>query len=227
MADRKKKRTGEMIAELFKTLDDAVELGYTQIESGNFREALKTFIKGAQTHREDPDLLNGLGVSLCELGMHTRAMAVLDYALELHPEDSVIHANMAAVQWENGNYDMAIHHYHRSIKYDPEISESHINLINLHLERGDLFTALMEDAVSNEIVESGLWRTSLDSTLVKVADADDTFEKDGVTYNFFPDASFGNSSNEFRVNSLDNGNLLYRAFSYSALHAIYEIRQLR
>ncbi|PID61339.1 MAG: hypothetical protein CSB44_07385 [Gammaproteobacteria bacterium] len=90
-----------------------------------------------------------------------------------------------------------------------------------------LFTALMEDAVSNEIVESGLWRTSLDSTLVKVADADDTFEKDGVTYNFFPDASFGNSSNEFRVNSLDNGNLLYRAFSYSALHAIYEIRQLR
>ena len=120
-----------------------IDKGYDYIDQCEYAKAFKVFTIGAAADKTDPDILNGLGICLCELGMLDEAKKVLDYAIQVHPDDPVIFSNMAGVFWEMADYDMAIYYYCRSLEIDPEIEETFFNLINLYMETGSLYMALI------------------------------------------------------------------------------------
>ena len=120
-----------------------IDRGYEYIEQGEYAKAFRIFTAGAELDRTDPDILNGLGIALCELGMLDEARTVLDYAIMANPDDPVIHANMAGVLWEQCEFQNAIHYYVKSIELDPEIEETFFNLINLYMDSGYLFMAFI------------------------------------------------------------------------------------
>ncbi len=118
-----------------------IELGYECVESGDYKRAFYLFSAGVRLNGPEPDILNGLGISLCELGRLRASKIVLEKAVSMYPEDAITLANLAGVCWEIGDYDMAVYFYQKAIKSDPNIIESHINLVNLFYERGDIFMA--------------------------------------------------------------------------------------
>jgi len=120
-----------------------IDRGYEYIEQGDYAKAFRLFSAGAEFDRTDPDMLNGLGIALCELGRLDEARTVLDYAVITNPEDPVIHANMAGVLWEQCEFQNAIHYYVKSIELDPEIEETFFNLINLYMDSGYIFMAFI------------------------------------------------------------------------------------
>ena len=136
-------RDSEEMVMLRNNPGQLIDRGYEYIELGDYPRAFKIFAAGAEIDRTDPDILNGLGIALCELGKLEEARAVLDYAIETNPEDPVIHANMAGVLWEQCEFQAAIHYYTRSIELDPEIEETFFNLINLYMDSGYLFMAFI------------------------------------------------------------------------------------
>lgn len=118
-----------------------VELGYECVELGDFKRAFHLFSAGMRFNGPDPDIMNGLAISLCELGKLKSSRTVLEKAVAMYPHDAITLANLAGVHWEVGSYELAIHFYHRAITVDPDIIEAHINLINLYYEQGELFMA--------------------------------------------------------------------------------------
>ena len=120
-----------------------IDRGYDYIDKCEYSRAFKIFAAGAGVDRKDPDILNGLGISLCEMGLLNEARKVLEYAIILHPDDPVIFANIAGVLWEQCDYDKAIYYYTQAIEIDPTIEETFFNLINLYIETGSLYMALI------------------------------------------------------------------------------------
>ncbi|PKL40035.1 MAG: hypothetical protein CVV44_07405 [Spirochaetae bacterium HGW-Spirochaetae-1] len=123
----------------FKLIDD----GYEFLDLENYQLAFELFSFGAAIDNTDCELLNGLGISLCELGRLEEAKIILERAIRLCPDDAITYANLAGVYWEIENHDMAIHYYHKSIEYDPNIEETYYNLINLYIETGALYMAFI------------------------------------------------------------------------------------
>ncbi|HON80052.1 MAG TPA: hypothetical protein PK544_16300 [Spirochaetota bacterium] len=118
-----------------------VDFGYDYVDCGEFKKAFQLFSIGIRLNGNDPDILNGLGISLCELGRLRASVLILEKATELYPDDAVILANLAGVYWELGNYESSLFYYSKSLEADPKLAETHFNLINLYCEAGDLFLA--------------------------------------------------------------------------------------
>ncbi len=116
-----------------------IDRGYEYVESGDYQQAYKLFCMGASLDNTDVEILNGLGIALCELGKLDQSRQILERAARLHPDDAITYANLAGVYWEIENYDKAIYYYHQSLEIDNEIEETHFNLINLYLETGALY----------------------------------------------------------------------------------------
>ncbi len=127
-----------------------IDRGYEYIDAEDYSSAFKLFSSGAKEDRTDPDLLNGMGIALCEMGLLKESLQVLEYAIEKNPDDPVIYANIAGVLWEKMDYDRAIYYYNKSIEIDPEIDETFFNLINIYIETGSLFMALI---ACNQFIE--------------------------------------------------------------------------
>ena len=118
-----------------------IDLACSYLEVEDFKKAFKIFSLGFRLIGHDPDILNGIGVTLCELGKLNVSKQMLDIALELYPDDAITMANLAGVYWERIDFDKAIYYYNKSLELDPTIVESRLNLINLYYEKGDLFMA--------------------------------------------------------------------------------------
>ncbi|TAL34868.1 MAG: tetratricopeptide repeat protein [Spirochaetes bacterium] len=133
--------TSDELLEFDRDSSSIIDIGYEYVELGDYRRAFKLFSIGARLHESDPDILNGLGIALCELGRFKASRQVLEKAAALYPDDAVTLANLAGVYWEEAEFEKAIHYYARSIEMDTMIPETHFNLINVYYEIGDLFMA--------------------------------------------------------------------------------------
>jgi Tfp pilus assembly protein PilF len=133
--------TSEEFVEFNRDTSSLIDFGYDYVEMGDFRRAFKLFSLGARLNGSDPDILNGLGISLCELGKFKASRIILERAAELYPDDSITLANLAGVYWEEYDMERAIYYYSKSLEVDSSIPETHFNLINLYYETGDLFMA--------------------------------------------------------------------------------------
>lgn len=137
----KKILTTEELSIFRKDRYSLIDFGYEYVDIGQYRKAFELFSIGVKLNGTDPDILNGIGISLCELGRFKSSVAILEKAVLAYPDDAIILANLAGVYWEICAYEKAIYYYNRSLALDPEIGETHMNIINLYYEMGDLFMA--------------------------------------------------------------------------------------
>ena len=82
-----------------------IDIGYEYVEQGDYEQAYKLFSMGMSIDNSDPDILNGLGITLCEMGKFEESKNVLEKALQNSPDDAITLANIAGVCWEMENYD--------------------------------------------------------------------------------------------------------------------------
>jgi Tfp pilus assembly protein PilF len=118
-----------------------IDFGYDCVDVGEYKKAFQLFSIGMKLNGYDPDILNGLGIALCELGRLKASTHILKKAVTLYPNDAITLANLAGVYWEMMEFEKAIFYYNKSLTTDPSIDETHFNLINLYYETGDLFMA--------------------------------------------------------------------------------------
>ena len=118
-----------------------IDRAYEYIEEGNYERAYQLFSIGAYLNNSDPDVLNGLGILLCELNRIEEAKIILKRAARFNPDDSITLANLAGVCWEMDELDEAIYYYNRSMEIPPVVEDIYVNLINLYLEAGYLYMA--------------------------------------------------------------------------------------
>ena len=141
LVDRFKSILTEYEFNEYEDIETLIDLGFEYIERSEFLKAFQVFKIGIRLDDSNPDILYGLGTSLCEMGRYKASRMVFEKGVELYPEDAIALANLAGAYWEEGEYNKAIHFYYRSIEFDSNILESHLNLINLFYEKDDLFMA--------------------------------------------------------------------------------------
>ncbi|MBN2077677.1 MAG: tetratricopeptide repeat protein [Spirochaetes bacterium] len=131
----------EELGELRDNPSLLVDTAYEYVERGDYEQALALFTFAAVMDNGDPDILNGLGITLCEMGDYERSKRILERSIRLNPNDAVTLANLAGVCWEMGYPNQAVYHYTRSLANNSDIEEIHFNLINLYIETGSLYMA--------------------------------------------------------------------------------------
>lgn len=120
-----------------------IDRGYECVENGDLDNAFKLFTLGASLDNSDPEILNGLGITLYEMGKINESRVVLERAVRLNPDDAITYANLAGSCWELEDYEKAVFYYAKSIEKDDNIEETHFNLINCYIEIGAIFMALI------------------------------------------------------------------------------------
>ncbi len=118
-----------------------IDFGYDYVDIGQYRKAFELFNIGVKLNGYDPDILNGIGITLCEMGRYKASVSILEKASQLYPDDAIILANLAGVYWEICEHEKALHYYYRSLRLDPSINDTHYNIISVYYEMGELLMA--------------------------------------------------------------------------------------
>lgn len=150
--------------ELFKkNYNPLIDRGYELLDEENYSQAFEVFSLAAAEDNTNTEILNGLGITLCETGRLREALQVLKRACRINENEAVTYANIAGVYWELDEYEQALYHYQRALDLDPEMQEVHYNMINLYMEMNCLYIALVrcmdfcskfpDDAEGNELLE--------------------------------------------------------------------------
>ncbi|MDR3237264.1 MAG: tetratricopeptide repeat protein [Spirochaetia bacterium] len=123
--------------------DPLIEKAYDFIEEENYQKAFELFAFAASIDNENTEILNGLGITLCEMGRLTESLKILERAMRIDDKDPVTFANIAGVYWELEDYERALYYYQRAIDIDPYIEEAHYNIVNLYIDMNALYAALI------------------------------------------------------------------------------------
>jgi tetratricopeptide (TPR) repeat protein len=100
------------------TLFYARGIAYERIEQ--WPAAEKDFLYALELEPEQPFVLNYLGYSWVDMGMHLdRAKAMLYRAVELRPDDGFIVDSLGWVHYRLGEYDAAVEQLERAVELEP------------------------------------------------------------------------------------------------------------
>jgi tetratricopeptide (TPR) repeat protein len=137
----KKFLSREEIAAVEKDSDELLELGFASVELGDYEKAYNLFMTNMEVNGSSPDGVNGLAISIAELGHMEKALEIMKYAAGLYPNDAITIANLAGIYWEVYEYEKSIYYFNQSLKLNPDLIETHFNLINVYYESGDIYMA--------------------------------------------------------------------------------------
>lgn len=126
-----------------KDSDPFIEKAYELIDNEDYQKAFVFLTFLATIDDSNIEILNGLGIVLCEMGRLNEAIRILLKALRIS-EDSITFANIAGAYWEIGEYEKAAYNYRRALDIDPTFHEAHYNIINLYMDMNALYAALIQ-----------------------------------------------------------------------------------
>ena len=94
--------------------------GITYERTKRWPEAEKDFLYALELEPEQPFVLNYLGYSWVDMGMHLdRAKGMLHRAVELRPDDGFIVDSLGWVHFRLGDYDAAVEQLERAVELEP------------------------------------------------------------------------------------------------------------
>lgn len=94
--------------------------GITLERTGRWEEAERQFLKALEFEPDQPFVLNYLGYSWVEKGMHLdRAKEMLHRAVELRPRDGFIVDSLGWAYYQLGDYDKAVEYLERAVELEP------------------------------------------------------------------------------------------------------------
>lgn len=93
-----------------------------------------------------PDVFMGactnLGMLYTRIGLHDRAIAILNEAIQFRPDDVDANRNLAIAYYAMGDLDKANEQMQKYVKLDPNSSEAYNNIGLIFYQKGDYETAL-------------------------------------------------------------------------------------
>lgn len=94
--------------------------GITLERTGRWEEAEKRFLRALEFEPDQPFVLNYLGYSWVEKGMHLeRAKEMLHRAVELRPRDGFIVDSLGWAYYQLGEYEKAVEYLERAVELEP------------------------------------------------------------------------------------------------------------
>ncbi|GBD43805.1 Beta-barrel assembly-enhancing protease [bacterium HR40] len=94
--------------------------GISLERTGRWPEAERQFLKALELEPEQPFVLNYLGYSWVEKGMHLdRAKEMLHRAVELRPRDGFIVDSLGWAYYQLGEYERAVEYLERAVELEP------------------------------------------------------------------------------------------------------------
>ncbi len=131
--------------------DKHVELGYRNLQKGNFEEALKHF---QEAHKKDPkneDVLNGLGIALMKLKRYDESEEYLRKLNQMYSNDSYL-TNLGNLYFRKGDIERARKIYEQVLKNNPNFYNALNNLARCYMEKGEYEKAkeLLEKAINTD-----------------------------------------------------------------------------
>ncbi len=140
------------------------EQAVSELKTGDFEKALKSFNSLIESVNDDPDLFSYRGVALLNLNRKKEALVDFNKAVSLQPDYSYRYASRAFAKDAMGDLAGAIEDYNKAIELDPEDAIAHNNLGLLIEKSGNQSTAkkhfesadeLMDKFFGSSINESG------------------------------------------------------------------------
>ena len=111
-----------MIDEQFLDAYSFLRAGMANERSGNYVDAVKSYLKGLEAEPENVELLNSMGFALFQQGKSEEAIASLEKALKIDPKHYKAHNNMALASIDMGELELAEIHYRESLAIEPQAS---------------------------------------------------------------------------------------------------------
>jgi tetratricopeptide (TPR) repeat protein len=128
-------------------------LGFAQLDKGDFEAARKSFARSCETAPLSADPRFNLGVSLMRAAeketstarrdpLLKEALAAFEEAIRLDPANFRAAFNQGVIQNRLGNADASVEAYQRTLSIRPEYPQAHYNLAAVLSARGQLEEAL-------------------------------------------------------------------------------------
>ena len=110
------------IDEQFLDAYSFLRAGMANERTGNYADAVQSYLKGLEAEPENVELLNSMGFALFQQGKSEEAIASLEKALKIDPKHYKAHNNMALASIDVGELELAEIHYRESLAIEPQAS---------------------------------------------------------------------------------------------------------
>ena len=117
------------------------ELGIHELDSGNFKEAIRAFKKGIHINPDDTRLYNNLGIAYELTKNYEKARETYEKALQINPKNSSTLNNLAELSLNEGNPEDAAFLFDSAISSDPLYIEPYLNMAKMFIEMRKFSTA--------------------------------------------------------------------------------------
>jgi tetratricopeptide (TPR) repeat protein len=110
------------IDEQFLDAYSFLRAGMANERTGNYEDAVVSYLKGLEAEPNNVELLNSMGFALFQQGKSDEAIVSLEKALTVDPKHYKAHNNMALASIDVGELELAEIHYRESLAIEPQAS---------------------------------------------------------------------------------------------------------
>ena len=110
------------IDEQFLDAYSFLRAGMANERTGNYEDAVVSYLKGLEAEPNNVELLNSMGFALFQQGKSDEAIVSLEKALTVDPKHFKAHNNMALASIDIGELELAEIHYRESLAVEPQPS---------------------------------------------------------------------------------------------------------
>ncbi|MCB1507488.1 MAG: tetratricopeptide repeat protein [Hyphomicrobiaceae bacterium] len=140
--------------------------GIAYERTGQWPLAEADFLKALELSPEEPDVLNYLGYTWADMGIHLdRAIGMLERAVELRPDSGYIIDSLGWVYYRLGRYDDALQLLERAVLIEPQQGEIQDHLGDVYWRVGRRLEARFQWSHALEQVEDAEDRAALETKL--------------------------------------------------------------
>lgn len=108
------------IDEQFLDAYSFLRAGMANERTGNYADAVKSYLKGLEVEPNNVELLNSMGFAQFQQGNSEAAIDALEKALAVDPNHHKAHNNMALASIDIGELELAEIHYRESLAIEPQ-----------------------------------------------------------------------------------------------------------
>jgi Tfp pilus assembly protein PilF len=137
---------GPTLQERQRKANNQYNIGVSELNRGNFAEALKAFEKARDINPNDPKIYNGLGLIYWYQKDYPQAVEEYKKALKIDPKNTDVHHNLGAAYAQMKQWDAALEEFKIAASnpfYEANF-KAHYNLGLVLLEKGENVNALEE-----------------------------------------------------------------------------------
>lgn len=115
-----------------KQLNNLKEKANSLIKQGEYRLAIKYYLQGLKTNRDDAELLNMLAVTLKLMKKNIFSMRIIKKAHKLSPNSVVILNNMGTILFSMNELTQAKISYERALSLQPNLKDTAMSLCRIY-----------------------------------------------------------------------------------------------